>query len=262
MASLIPIPGTFLLVIGAQSDRTRFPLLSPGNLHPSELRVETLVGSLALWLGAAVLIWWALSMTMAFLAAVSQLRGRARSAEHLSKWAPTFMRRLALAVLGLNLLVAPAAQADSMGPASTQAHASAGLARGVRQAESLGGSALQDRFDPGWVAAAPVAGQRTSDAEDALDPGWTPPVASLEPGHLAAAPRSAGAMTERTSFREVEVKPGDTLWSLAARELGPHASELDIALAWPQWFELNRNVIGRDPDLLLPGTVLTVPAPA
>ena len=55
------------------------------------------------------------------------------------------------------------------------------------------------------------------------------------------------------------MRRGDTLWSIAARHLGPDASDAEIARAWPAWFEANRDVVGDDPDLLRPGQVLRAP---
>ncbi len=52
---------------------------------------------------------------------------------------------------------------------------------------------------------------------------------------------------------------GDSLWSIAARHLGPGASDAEIARAWPAWFAENRDVVGDDPDLILPGQVLRPP---
>jgi len=62
--------------------------------------------------------------------------------------------------------------------------------------------------------------------------------------------------------RRVTVQPGDTLWDLAARELGPRATNEQIAERWPHWYAANRQVIGTDPNLILPGQVLRAPAPA
>ena len=53
---------------------------------------------------------------------------------------------------------------------------------------------------------------------------------------------------------------GDTLWDIAARHLGPHATDQDVAEAWPRWYALNREVVGDDPDHILPGQRLVVPA--
>nr|WP_237686156.1 LysM peptidoglycan-binding domain-containing protein [Arthrobacter jiangjiafuii] len=71
----------------------------------------------------------------------------------------------------------------------------------------------------------------------------------IRPGREEAAPAGAQAI----------VRPGDTLWSLAAEQLGPHATDARIADHWPRWYELNRTVIGDRPDLIFPGQVLEVP---
>ena len=82
---------------------------------------------------------------------------------------------------------------------------------------------------------------------------------------------AAGAATRYTDLRSgvpvrvrarVVVQPGDSLWSIAARELGPDASAEAIAARWPEWYAANRQVIGDDPDLILPGQVLRSPAAA
>jgi nucleoid-associated protein YgaU len=57
----------------------------------------------------------------------------------------------------------------------------------------------------------------------------------------------------------VLVKPGDSLWRLTAQRLGPSASDRQIAVDWPYWYSANRQVIGRNPNLLRPGERLTVP---
>lgn len=60
----------------------------------------------------------------------------------------------------------------------------------------------------------------------------------------------------------VRVRPGDSLWLLAGRRLGPHATDAQVAAAWPRWYAANRDAIGADPDLIRPGQVLRSPAPA
>lgn len=57
----------------------------------------------------------------------------------------------------------------------------------------------------------------------------------------------------------VIVVSGDSLWAIAARSLGSRASAADIAREWPRWYQLNRDVIGPDPDRLLPGQRLFAP---
>lgn len=83
---------------------------------------------------------------------------------------------------------------------------------------------------------------------DAVVPRW-PTSASA----TASAARSA-SRNEQTV-----VRTGDSLWRIAADQLGPTATDQEIAALWPRWFEANRRVIGPDPKLILPGTKLVDP---
>jgi nucleoid-associated protein YgaU len=58
----------------------------------------------------------------------------------------------------------------------------------------------------------------------------------------------------------VRVRAGDSLWLIAARRLGPSADPAEVAAAWPRWYRTNRALIGDDPDLIMPGQLLTPPA--
>ena len=66
---------------------------------------------------------------------------------------------------------------------------------------------------------------------------------------------------DHPSIDRVVVRPGDSLWAIADQELGHEASASQIAERWRQWYRANRQVIGPDPDLILPGTVLRDPGP-
>ena len=59
----------------------------------------------------------------------------------------------------------------------------------------------------------------------------------------------------------VEVRPGDTLWSIAQHHLTPVASDADIETAWHAWYSANAAVIGTDPDLIQPGQLFAPPTP-
>jgi hypothetical protein len=59
---------------------------------------------------------------------------------------------------------------------------------------------------------------------------------------------------------DVLVRPGDSLWSIAAAQLGRDIVPAEIAVAWPHWYSANRAVIGADPDLIKPGQRLAPPA--
>lgn len=57
------------------------------------------------------------------------------------------------------------------------------------------------------------------------------------------------------------VESGDTLWAIARDRLSPSASDAEITQAWHRIWTDNRNAIGPDPDLILPGTVLHLTDP-
>lgn len=82
------------------------------------------------------------------------------------------------------------------------------------------------------------------------------------PSGAAQAPDPSAGADEPGGQDVVVVRPGDTLWDLAAAELPSSAGPRDIAAAWPSWWSANRDVIGEDPDLLLPGQRLDPPGPA
>lgn len=91
------------------------------------------------------------------------------------------------------------------------------------------------------------------------------------PGRVATAPRSGHPTTHPPRGSQptgsapgetVTVRPGDSLWLIAARRLGPQPSAAAIADAWPRWYAANKRLIGSDPDLIRPGQVLHAPAPA
>lgn len=61
------------------------------------------------------------------------------------------------------------------------------------------------------------------------------------------------------AVRAVVVRPGDSLWRLAADLLGPGASDGDVVSLVIRLHHRNRGVIGPDADLLRPGQRLVVP---
>ncbi len=69
----------------------------------------------------------------------------------------------------------------------------------------------------------------------------------LQPRHVLTAPAT------------YTVKPGDTLWAIAARDLDPTTSPMEIAAAMLRWYAANRSLIGADPNLIFPGQQLNRP---
>ncbi|MGY5765956.1 LysM peptidoglycan-binding domain-containing protein [Brachybacterium sp. DNPG3] len=97
----------------------------------------------------------------------------------------------------------------------------------------------------------PHADQDSQNAQQATDAG--------------EAAEAAGTYAEDTGAPApppgtVVVEQGDTLWSITDDLLGPDAdADADITAAWPDLHQANRDLLGDDPSLLIPGQVLTVP---
>ena len=80
-------------------------------------------------------------------------------------------------------------------------------------------------------------------------------------------------LTEESGVRPVvdrapiihEVTLGDSLWCIAAntleRRTGSPPLSSEIARFWPLIYSTNREMIGDDPNLILPGQRLVIPAP-
>lgn len=86
------------------------------------------------------------------------------------------------------------------------------------------------------------------------------------PDRPTAAPASVVMSAEDVDTRapdpapsSIVVRPGDTLWSIAARALPADASDARIARECARWHAANRTVIGADPDLILPSQQLKSP---
>jgi nucleoid-associated protein YgaU len=108
----------------------------------------------------------------------------------------------------------------------------------------------------GPVSAAPDAAQSAADTTTgkSLD-GLRLPDRPAAPALIPTAHRRAA--TEPRA--PITVKPGDSLWSIAARGLGGGATISQINTATQQWYAVNRAQIGSDPNLILPGQKLITP---
>jgi len=241
--------GVFLAVAGAaMAERWR-----RSASRQQSLLFDDLLGLLALAAGLAIIAWWLLSLATAFASAIMERTGHHAAARATGRLSPVFMRRLAMAAVGIQLLGAPLAHADAL-PAD-------GLSSGNGSSLSAAWAPLTDRM-PGPPAARTADSgkpERPTADGSGLQPQWKPRVPAVEPGLVTPPP--ARALAGLPGHREVPVRPGESLWSIAARELGPGASHVEIAARWPLWYQANRHVIGADPNVLLPGQLLSPPPP-
>ena len=136
------------------------------------------------------------------------------------------------------------------------------LPAGARRAAAVAlglGVALQGPLT-GATALASTGGATATAVPTAVGPAvpdWpTEPDGTGTP--LPGAPPGGASSTRHV------VVPGDCLWDLATDHLrtasGQQPSAAQVVGAVSAWWSTNREVIGSDPDLLLPGQVLTPPS--
>ena len=260
MAASILLLGLFLCVAGgAMVDRWQ---LSTARRQGPD--VDDLLGAVALAAGLAIVAWWIFSMIVAATSAVLDRCGKQRASDRAGKCCPAFMLRLAVAALSVQLLSAPLAHAaiPPTGPAWVPTQEVAA------QDVPVHGVAIQAQWSPtngnrkipepeGTAPADPGEEARAA----AVQADWRPRPPVPDTGLLAAWPVRAEQGTP-VALSEVTVMAGDTLWDIAARHLGPAASDVDVALHWPRWYAANKSQIGESPHVLLPGQILKAPSTA
>ncbi len=258
MTAAILLLGASLVYSGVSLLRLRRSWV--GSELAQSLDLPELVGIAGAGAGLALLCWWLLALVCACLGAAAQSMGAVRLAALTEAWSPAFMRRLVATVLGMNLLAAP-----MLGAAETPG--------------------LDPLWQAGTVATSPTSTASTSVTADTdppesstgVEPQWIPHPVATEPGPMfrpptrkvrppipAEAGQTGGSgsnipAAEQPDENQVVVRSGDSLWSIVATTLGPYASDLDVAMAWPNWYKANRATIGPDPNLILPGQVLSAP---
>jgi hypothetical protein len=179
---------------------------------------------------------------------------------------PAAYRRAARIALGISVAAGPvlgafpanAATVDQPTQAAAAAQLLPGLDRpGTVDSQLPGGVQLPSLDRPGADRRTPEwdSGERTSlpnpDRPQSHDPVTRPPLRDVDA-------RSHGAQRQDAQ-RQVVVKRGDNLWNIARDHLPPDASNAEINHEWHRWYDANRQVIGDDPDLILPGQILTPP---
>ncbi|MDQ0673479.1 hypothetical protein QFZ36_001040 [Pseudarthrobacter siccitolerans] len=228
------------------------------------LQAEDLLAAAAAVSGALLVGWWFLSLLLAGASTVLDRMGKIRAAAATRRLSPAFMQRLVLAALSVQLVAGPAAHADTAGPgpewAPTQQRVSTAPADPGTGTGSAGPEDGGDSTDP-RIAHQPLeeALKDNAAAPSTVEPGWQPAAPVVSPG-LLVAPASRSVDSAGMGAASVTVLSGDTLWDIAASAIGPGATDMEVALEWPRWFEANRAIIGQNPDALLPGQILQPPS--
>ena len=251
------------------------------NLHriPS---AHPLADASLLCAGAAALLitaWWFISFIYALFYARS-LRVSSNNADRAvlkvpAFFRPRFMRRIVLTLggtaLGVGAVLAPA-QAAVVTPGNAGANGTEGLPQttvsAVMVADSTGTAAADT--SPATVSDADSAGT-AADSTTADSPS-TPPALSAEIPDIPLAPQpteAAGSLQDRSPFfsppraeagtYSYTVQAGDTLWSIAAEQLGEGTDASTIYNYTLDIYEANRDALGQNAELLYAGQVLQIP---
>ena len=204
----------------------------------ADVLVLHLAGLLA-WLAWA---WGVLGLALTAASALPGLAGHLASGT-LRRVLPAGARRAAAIALGIGLGIAPPALGVAAGAVGASAPAQEMPVAAPR-------SAVPDRGAPAvpdWPTPA------LADRQSPGVPDWGVPAA---PAAVPDWPRGAHA------GGHVVVR-GDCLWSIAehrlAADTGQEPTSAEVADAVRAWWQANVDVIGPDPDLLLPGQILRPP---
>ena len=118
------------------------------------------------------------------------------------------------------------------------------------------------------LTAAAVQGPALADASPAEGRAHPAAGGTASLTGLTVPDRPLGAVRARTSVTTpghtgraatLTVRPGDSLWRLSERLLGPGADPGAVADVCRALYRANHARVGDDPDLVLPGTVLHIP---
>lgn len=248
------------------------------NLHriPS---AHPLTDASLLCAGAAALlitVWWFISFICALFYAYS-LRSAARTAKPVELkipaiFRPRFMRRIVLTLggtaLGVGAVLAPAqatvATSSNAALSGTEAAPQTTISA-VMTADSMSTSASTD------TAAADTSSD-TVFSDTALEQASAPLLLSSEIPDIPLSPQpteASGSLQDRSPFfsppraeagtYSYTVQAGDTLWSIAADQLGEGTDASTIYNYTLDIYEANKDALGQNAELLYEGQVLQIP---
>lgn len=197
-------------------------------------RADELLAAVVAAVALAAVAWLALGLVLGLLSRMPGALGTAAVAVA-DVVTPRVLRRTAAFVLGVGVVAGIAPGASVAAPSHLGV---------VVVATTEPDAVAMPLPDPGFRALP--------------DPRWVPSAPTVRPQpNVSVLSRAPAAPASEPAA--VVVQRGDTLWSIAAHHLGAAASDAEIAKAWPAWFAANRDVLGEDPDLILPGQVLRAP---
>ena len=164
-------------------------------------------------------------------------RGHTGLLEFFCKVAPTLTRRILGTVVGTSLAFTSSGLAQAETSSFPQASSS--------QSEELA------------VFSADRTAVNTQPNTTVPTPGWLPGSLSIPMNRLMGSGKERNRPVPANEV--VIVTSGQTLWSIAQKMLHGNGSPVEVAKLWPQIYEMNREVIGEDPNMLQLGLELKLP---
>lgn len=249
------------LALAACDAASRLASAPPSAWGPTALtRALVLLACGAGALGAA---WHALSGALAVIALAGpapSARGagiRRAALRALHRWGAPIMRRTTAGALVAAVAAgAPAMAAQAPGASDDLGWAPTASASAPAEPAPAPGPDASPGAEPAAPPPDPAAGAPSGETSAAEAPAGDPPAAEAP---------SAPATTH-------QVSAGESLWSITQELLdagaagapmdpssGGPSAQARVARAWPILYAANAESIGADPDLILPGTVLSVP---
>lgn len=224
---------------------------------------------------AAILItaWWFISFIYALFYARS-LRVSSNNADRAvlkvpAFFRPCFMRRIVLTLggtaLGVGAVLAPA-QATVVTPTSAGVNGAEGLPQ-----TTISAVMTADSMDT-VASTSTAASTNTAAADTSPESPSATPALSTEIPDIPLAPQpteAAGSLQDRSPFfsppraeagtYSYTVQAGDTLWSIAAEQLGEGTDASTIYDYTLDIYEANKDALGQNAELLYEGQVLQIP---
>lgn len=233
---------------------------------------------------AAILItaWWFISFIYALFYAWS-LRVSSHNADRAvlkvpAIFRPRFMRRIVLTLggtaLGVGAVLAPA-QATVVTPGNAGVTGTEGMPQTTISAVMTTDSTSTADSMGATTSTSTAAADASSDAvlsDTAPNQSATPLTLSAEVPNIPLAPEpseAAGSLQDRSPFfspprteagtYSYTVQAGDTLWSIAAEQLGEGTDASTIYDYTLDIYEANKDALGQNAELLYEGQVLQIP---
>lgn len=281
LALLAGASATVLMLLGhtAHSAVERLLEVPSQSWGLSDLTDAVVAGTCAI--GTLGALWHVVSALLALMAlprtdgpaALRRGGASALAVRLLEAWGAPAVRRITASALLVSLSSAPALAAEgttggddlgwrptSSAPASPPSQSSTPSAQAGRPApeSTTGAQAPQPSSESPSASTeqTPPSASTGSSGSDSTNQSAESTPSSSSRTQPATDPDSQTSSTPTHT-----VAPGESLWSITTHLLPAGSGPEQIAQAWPVLYRANSDVVGTDPSLIRPGTVLSVPDP-